>query len=142
MESPPSGRFNYDDSNRKSPKEGLDILNGLLMRQDFLLVPNGKLLVLMDLKNPIQYDRVQQVPAEELDPKNPKYSEHGQYDLAQSTFSINKLSMTDAEALHQETTYLSGRFSGEHSVDTAVSASDGNRHHRALAQSKRSSRPL
>ena len=91
MESPPSGRFNYDDSNRKSPKEGLDILNGLLMRQDFLLVPNGKLLVLMDLKNPIQYDRVQQVPAEELDPKNPKYSEHGQYDTSQSTFSINEL---------------------------------------------------
>ena len=66
---------------RKSPKEGLDVLNKLLLRQDFLLVPNDKLLVLMDLKNPIQPTWCSRVPAEELDPKNSKYSEHGQYDL-------------------------------------------------------------
>ena len=53
MESPPGGVFNYEDSTPKTPKQGLDVLNNLLLRQDMLLVPNEKLLLLQDLKNPI-----------------------------------------------------------------------------------------
>ncbi len=110
MQSPPQGLFNYDDSNAKTPKEGLDILNKLLLGQDFLLVPNDKLLVLVDLKNPIPTGLVQQIPIEELDPKSPK--EHGQYDLVSVAFSINKLPLKDAEDLIRGVLKYQGAFQG------------------------------
>jgi type II secretory pathway component GspD/PulD (secretin) len=110
MESPPQGLFNYDDSKAKTPKEGLDILNALLLRQDFLLVPNDKLLVLVDLKNPIQPNLVKQIPLEELDPKSSK--EHGQYDLVSVSFPINKLPLKDAEDLIRGVLKYQGAFQG------------------------------
>ena len=97
MESAPQNVFNYDDSQPKTPQEGLDILNQILLRQDFLLVPNDKLLVLVDLKNPIQPNLVKQIPLDELDPNSP--IKHGQYDLVSVAFSINKLPLKDAEDL-------------------------------------------
>jgi type II secretory pathway component GspD/PulD (secretin) len=115
MESPPQRTFNYEDNAPKTPQEGLDILNQMLLQQDFLLVPSGpggKLLFLIDLKNPINSNLVQPVAVEELDPKNPKYFNHGQYDLAQATFTINKLSMTDAEALIKKLLTYQGAFQG------------------------------
>lgn len=66
MEVRPPGTFSYSDARPHTVAEAMDILNGVLIGKDFLLLRNDPFLSLLPLDKPVPSDLVPRVNPEEL----------------------------------------------------------------------------
>lgn len=74
MNSPPPGTFNYNDKNRYTPREALDILNGRLQFQGYTLIHTGNMLYVHNFKDgPIPLQFLPKITLEEL-PQQSRFS--------------------------------------------------------------------
>jgi type II secretory pathway component GspD/PulD (secretin)/Spy/CpxP family protein refolding chaperone len=62
----PPGSFNYYDDRKYTPTEALDILNGYLLQQGYILVRRDEFLVAMNFDNPIPPNLIPTVSIDEL----------------------------------------------------------------------------
>ena len=92
MEFSPPGTFNYyQDSTSYTPVEALDKLNYVLNTKGFALIKHDKMLMLVDLQNPLPSGLVPTIPVEELD-------KHGQYEFVNVLFKLNRLTPEEAQS--------------------------------------------
>ena len=81
MDRTPPGVFTYSDKRPRSPAEGIDLLNGVLMTRGFTLVRREKMLVVMQLSESIP---IELLPRVELD----KLTERGKFELVSCIFPL------------------------------------------------------
>ena len=86
----PPGTFNYIDDRTYSPTEALDLLNSVLLTKGYTLVRRERMLVVVNLEDPIPPDLITEVKPEELDSR-------GQYELLKVTFNLDKMGPDQAE---------------------------------------------
>ncbi|TWU17145.1 Bacterial type II/III secretion system short domain protein [Novipirellula galeiformis] len=99
MDRTPAGTFTYSDSRSYSAREGIDLLNSVLMTRGFTLVRREKMLVVMELNDSIPLELLPRVSQEQLD-------ERGRFEIVSVQFP---LAGRPIEAVLQEVKpYLSG----------------------------------
>ena len=91
MDQPPQGTFNYTDERGYTPAEALDILNSVLTTKGYMLIRHGRMLMLVNLEDPIPANLVPTVPVESLDTR-------GEFDLVSVLFNLEQLKPEEAEA--------------------------------------------
>lgn len=95
----PTGTFTYQDPYRRySIPQAMDVMNGLLLGKGFTLVKKNRVLMSVDLSNgdsaelirAYLREMVELVPMESLDGR-------GEYELIKCVFSLDRVSVEDAE---------------------------------------------
>ena len=95
----PTGTFTYQDPYRRySIPQAMDVMNGLLLGKGFTLVKKNRVLMSVDLASgdsaelmrAYLREMVELVPMEDLDRR-------GEYELIKSVFSLDRVSVEDAE---------------------------------------------
>lgn len=81
MESAPAGTFNYNDPRSYTPKEALDIINGVLLTKGYTLVRHDKMLIVVNLEDGVPPNLVPDVQLTELDSR-------GEYELVRVLFPV------------------------------------------------------
>src|SRR5687768_10122621 len=81
FETLPPGTFNYNDTRTYSPAEALDVLNSVLLIKGYTLVRKDRMLVVVNLEDPIPPNLVPDISLEELD-------ERGEYELVRVLFPV------------------------------------------------------
>jgi type II secretory pathway component GspD/PulD (secretin) len=81
MESAPSGTFNYNDTRSYTPKEALDIINGVLLTKGYTLVRHDKMLIVVNLEDGVPPNLVPDVLLADLDSR-------GEYELVRVLFPV------------------------------------------------------
>lgn len=99
MDRTPPGVFTYSDKRPRSPSEGIDLLNGVLMTRGFTLVRREKMLVVMQLSESIP---IELLPRVELD----KLTERGKFELVSCIFPLGGRPV--ASVLAEVQPYLNG----------------------------------
>ncbi len=91
MDSPPAGTFNYSDRRSYTPEEGLDLINGILVTKGYTLLRRERMLMLLNLEDPIPPSIIDQVTPDQLEGK-------GKYELLSCLFTLTKMAPEDAES--------------------------------------------
>ena len=86
----PTGTFNYSDAREYSPAEAIDLLNSVLMTKGYTLVLRDRMLLLVNLEDPIPPSLVSEVPAEQLEGR-------GVFELLSTRFQLKNLSVDEAQ---------------------------------------------
>lgn len=89
MESAPAGTFNYNDPRSYTPKEALDIINGVLLTKGYTLVRHDKMLIVVNLEDGVPPNLVPDVQLADLD-------SHGEYELVRVLFPVWNMSPEQA----------------------------------------------
>lgn len=100
MDTKPTGKFNYHDSNKYTVSEALDVINNVLLSKGFILVRRDNFLQVVELKDGIPPHLVQRVKLEDL----PKY---GRTELVRVLIPL--VGMV-AEKVKEEVDQLKGPF--------------------------------
>ncbi len=83
----PQGTFNYRDENYYTIDEAIDVINGFLLRKEFLLIRKNNMLIVHDLgpggSNGIPFDLVETVFPEDLE-------KHGTYEVVKAQFELKR----------------------------------------------------
>jgi len=90
IDQPPPGSFTYHDTARYSPDEALDIVNSVLLRNGFTLVRRGRMLMLLDLAQPIPPELVELVDVGGLDGR-------GDFEIVKCVFHLARMTPEEAE---------------------------------------------
>lgn len=94
MKTYPRGTFNYRDEAYYTPEEAIDLLNGFLLLEEFLLVRKGKMLIVQDLgqgaEGGIPEDLVETIFPEEL-------SKRGAYEVVKVQFDLKRTTPADVQ---------------------------------------------
>ena len=90
LDRPPPGTFNYSDTREYTPKEAIDMLNGVLITKGYTLIRRGRMLMVIDLSQDIPRGLVQQVALEDID-------KHGKFELVTVQFALGRRSATTVE---------------------------------------------
>jgi type II secretory pathway component GspD/PulD (secretin) len=98
FETLPPGTFNYNDTRTYTPAEALDVLNSVLQIKGYTLVRKDRMLVVVNLEDPIPPNLVPDISLEELD-------ERGEHELVRVLFPV--WNMTPDQAA-QEIQHLMG----------------------------------
>ena len=86
----PSGTFNYTDTREYTPAEAIDLLNKVLLTKNFYLVRNDRMLMVVNLDDPIPKNLISTVPVDALDSK-------GESELVNVQFTLTKIRPEDVE---------------------------------------------
>ncbi|MHC4398337.1 MAG: secretin N-terminal domain-containing protein [Planctomycetota bacterium] len=98
-ESFPHGTCNYVDDQVYTPGQGVNVINGLLLLEGYVLFRRERLLILWNLEEEIPPDLIEEIPVEELDNR-------GEYELVAVRFPLESLT---AEEANTEVKDLVGR---------------------------------
>lgn len=90
IDQPPPGTFNYYDDRAYTPEQALDILNGLLLNKGYTLVRRNRLLLLLDITQPVREEWLDLVNVSDLD-------QRGTFELVRCVFHLARLSPEEAE---------------------------------------------
>ncbi|MCA9199214.1 MAG: hypothetical protein KDA87_16830, partial [Planctomycetales bacterium] len=88
---PPPKTFTYSDSKSYSPKEGLDLLNGVLVTHGFTLIRRDNLLICANIANGIPEGLIPDAELEDLD-------QYGKFELVRVTFPLGAKPVDQVEA--------------------------------------------
>ena len=91
MDAQPPGTFNYSDTREYTPAEAIDLLNSVLQTKGYTLVRHDRMLMLVNLEDPIPENLVSTVPVESLDAR-------GESELVNVQFNLDKVRPEDVEA--------------------------------------------
>jgi type II secretory pathway component GspD/PulD (secretin) len=91
MDHPPPGTFNYSDDRQYTPAEAIDLLNSVLLTKGYTLVRRGRMLIVINLEDPIPKNLVPTIPLESLDTL-------GESELVSTLFNLDKITPEEAEA--------------------------------------------
>jgi type II secretory pathway component GspD/PulD (secretin) len=91
IDHPPPGTFNYSDDRQYTPTEAIDLLNSVLLTKGYTLVRRGRMLIVINLEDPIPKNLVPTVPLESLDTL-------GESELVSTLFNLDKITPEEAEA--------------------------------------------
>jgi len=91
LRAPPPGTFNYSDTREYTPREAIDMLNGVLITKGFTLIRRGRMLMVIDLVDGIPDGLVQQVPLDDVD-------KHGKFEFVKVQFPLGRRSPEAVEA--------------------------------------------
>ncbi|MBM4002900.1 MAG: hypothetical protein FJ295_06360 [Planctomycetes bacterium] len=86
----PSGTFNYSDTKSYSPPEAIDLLNGVLLTKGYTLIRRERLLLLLNLEDPIPDPLIELIAPEDLDRR-------GKNELVKCMFTLKRMSTEEAE---------------------------------------------
>ena len=86
----PSGTFNYSDTKAYSPPEAIDLLNGVLLTKGYTLIRRERLLLLINLEDPIPEPLIELIAPEDIDTR-------GKNELVKCMFTLRRMSPEDAE---------------------------------------------
>ncbi len=86
----PQGTFNYSDDREYTPAEAIDVLNGVLSTKGYTLIRHGRMLMVVNLEDPIPDNLVPTVPLEDLPKK-------GEYELVRVLFNLELLTPVEAQ---------------------------------------------
>lgn len=88
----PKGTFNYTDTHSYTPGQAIDLINGVLALQGYSLLRRDRMLILLNLENPIPPTLVPRIPIDQLD-KN----DRGEFELVSVLFSLQKIAPEEIE---------------------------------------------
>ena len=92
IETLPVGSFTYRDDRTYTLDEALDLLNSYLLTKGYTLVRRERILLVLDVENPIPDELVTLVTTEELD-------QRGQFELVKCLFPLARMKAEDAAAM-------------------------------------------
>jgi type II secretory pathway component GspD/PulD (secretin) len=92
IETLPVGSFTYRDDRTYTLDEALDLLNSYLLTKGYTLVRRQRILLVLDVENPIPEELVTLVTTEELD-------QRGQFELVKCLFPLARMKAEDAAAM-------------------------------------------
>ncbi|WP_413430825.1 secretin N-terminal domain-containing protein [Crateriforma spongiae] len=98
MDSEPSGKFTYSDTNDYTPTEAIDLLNSVLLSKDYTLIRREKMLILADTSDGIPFEIVPTVSVDKL-------AERGKFEIVSTEFPVGARPM---DVVVQEVTPLVG----------------------------------
>ena len=98
LDAPPPGTFNYSDAREYTPREAIDLVNGVLVTKGYTLVRREKMLVLVDLAEGIPEGLIPRVSQDEL-------ASHGKFEMVTVLFPLKGRS---SEAVTEEIKPLLG----------------------------------
>ena len=91
MDKVPEGTFNYSDDTREyTPAEAIDLLNTVLATKGFTLLRKERLLIVVDLSDPIPPYMIENVSPKDLDSR-------GEFELVHVLFNLDKFKPEEAE---------------------------------------------
>ncbi len=90
IDQPPPGTFNYVDDQAYTPEEALDILNGVLLNKGYSLLRRNRMLMLVDISQPIRPELLELVDVRDLDNR-------GTFELVRCVFHLARISPEEAE---------------------------------------------
>ena len=83
----PPGSFSYSDSSRHSVAEAIDIVNGFLIREGFVLIRHGRLMMVVEVDE-IPIHLIEQLSEAEL-------PQRGRFELVSVEIAVNEVSVQD-----------------------------------------------
>jgi type II secretory pathway component GspD/PulD (secretin) len=92
IETLPTGSFTYRDDRSYTLDQALDLLNSYLLTKGYTLVRRERILLVLDVENPIPEELVTLVTTEELDTR-------GRFELVKCLFPLAKMKPEDAAAM-------------------------------------------
>ena len=92
IETLPVGSFTYRDDRTYTLDEALDLLNSYLLTKGYTLIRRERILLVVDVENPIPDELVTLVTTEELDKR-------GRFELVKCLFPLAKMKAEDAAAM-------------------------------------------
>jgi len=92
IETLPVGSFTYRDDRSYTLDQALDLLNSYLLTKGYTLVRRERILLVLDVENPIPDELVTLVTMEELDTR-------GRFELVKCFFPLAKMKAEDAAAM-------------------------------------------
>lgn len=95
VETLPLGTFTYRDNRSYTIDEAIDLVNSYLLTKGFTLVRRDRILLVIDLENPVPDELVTLVTTEELDKR-------GRFELVKCLFPLARMSAEDAAAMVEE----------------------------------------
>jgi type II secretory pathway component GspD/PulD (secretin) len=135
FETLPPGTFNYNDTRTFTPSEALNVLNSVLLIKGYTLVRNDRMLVVVNLEDPIPPNLIPDISLDELD-------ERGEYELVRVLFPVWNMTPDQAaqeiqhlmgpqgkavtlpQARHIQVTETAGRLRAIRSIINAVEQPD------------------
>jgi len=87
----PTGTFNYMDSREYTATEAIDVLNSILTTKGYVLLRRYRMLILINLEDPIPASMPLEVNPESL-------GKLGEYELVRTLFDLDKFKPEEAEA--------------------------------------------
>ncbi|GIW92298.1 MAG: hypothetical protein KatS3mg110_0339 [Pirellulaceae bacterium] len=90
IDQPPPGTFNYVDDHEYTPEQALDILNSVLLNKGYTLVRRNRMLMLLDITQPIRPELLELVDVNDLDRR-------GTFELVRCVFHLARISPEEAE---------------------------------------------
>jgi len=92
IETLPVGTFTYRDERTYTVDEALDLLNSYLLTKGYTLVRRERILLVLDVENPIPEELVTLVTTEELDKR-------GRFELVKCLFPLARMKAEEAAAM-------------------------------------------
>ena len=92
IETLPVGSFTYRDDRTYTLDEALDLLNSYLLTKGYTLIRRERILLVVDVENPIPEELVTLVTTEELDNR-------GRFELVKCLFPLARMKAEDAAAM-------------------------------------------
>ena len=92
IETLPVGSFTYRDDRTYTLDEALDLLNSYLLTKGYTLIRRERILLVVDVENPIPEELVTLVTTEELDKR-------GRFELVKCLFPLARMKAEDAAAM-------------------------------------------
>ena len=92
IETLPVGTFTYRDDRTYTVDEALDLLNSYLLTKGYTLVRRERILLVLDVENPIPEELVTLVTTDELDKR-------GRFELVKCLFPLARMKAEDAAAM-------------------------------------------
>ena len=92
IETLPVGSFTYRDDRTYTLDEALDLLNSYLLTKGYTLIRRERILLVVDVENPIPDDLVTLVTTDELDKR-------GRFELVKCLFPLARMKAEDAAAM-------------------------------------------
>lgn len=92
IETLPVGTFTYRDDRMYTVDEALDLLNSYLLTKGYTLVRRERILLVLDVENPIPEELVTLVTTDELDKR-------GRFELVKCLFPLARMKAEDAAAM-------------------------------------------
>jgi len=92
IETLPVGTFTYRDERTYTVDEALDLLNSYLLTKGYTLIRRERILLVLDVENPIPEELVTLVTTEELDKR-------GRFELVKCLFPLARMKAEDAAAM-------------------------------------------